>query len=295
MPGLEHTHTLLATLGGQPQVVTFTLDLLLQRHIPIREVIVVHPASQPRLQHSIACLNAEFPGDRYKVDGRTIHFRRHVLRDYDRPIDDIVDERTADGALNTMDELIRGLKLRQCIVHFSITGGRRLMSFLSVSAALLNFEPADRLWHLYTPEAVAQRVRDGAIMHVQPEDGVQLIEVPFARLAQPILSHVLSSGPPGARTAIRSQVERREAEERAKCQQVVDKASPSQRRVLRAYAQGLHPQKVAIQLCISPSTVSSHNNVLLRLFRNVWDIPENERLDYRSLQTRFAHYPFDDE
>ncbi len=107
MPGLEHTHTLLATLGGQPQVVTFTLDLLLQRHIPIREVIVVHPASQPKLQHSIACLNAEFPGDRYKVDGRTIHFRRHVLRDYDRPIDDIVDERTADGALNTMDELIR--------------------------------------------------------------------------------------------------------------------------------------------------------------------------------------------
>ena len=295
MPGLEHTHTLLATLGGQPQVVTFTLDLLLQRHIPIREVIVVHPASQPKLQHSIACLNAEFPGDRYKVDGRTIHFRRHVLRDYDRPIDDIVDERTADGALNTMDELIRGLKLRQCTVHFSITGGRRLMSFLSVSAALLNFEPADRLWHLYTPEAVAQRVKDGAIMHVQPEDGVQLIEVPFARLAQPILSHLLSSGHPGARTVIQSQNEQWEAEERAKCKQVVDKASPSQRRVLRAYAQGLHPQKVAIQLCISPSTVSSHNNVLLRSCRNVWDIPEKERLDYRFLQTKFAHYSFDDE
>src|SRR5215469_11039983 len=136
MPGLEHIHTLLATLGGQPQVVTFTLDLLLQRHIPIREVIVVHPASQPKLQHSIACLNAEFPGDRYKLDGRTIHFRRQILRDYERPIDDIVDGRTADGALNTMDELIRGLKRRQSTLHSSITAGPRPISLSPISTAV---------------------------------------------------------------------------------------------------------------------------------------------------------------
>jgi CRISPR-associated protein Csx14 len=295
MPGLEHTHTLLATLGGQPQVVTFTLDLLLQRHIPIREVIVVHPASQPKLQHSIACLNAEFPGDRYQVDGRTIHFRRHVLRDYDRPIDDIVDERTADGALNTMDELIHGLKRRQCIVHFSITGGRRLMSFLSVSAALLNFEPADRLWHLYTPEAVAQRVRDGAIMHVQPEDGVQLIEVPFARLAQPILSHLLSSNHSDARAAIRSQTEQREAEEHAKCSQVVNEAKPAQRKVLRAIAKGLYPQDVAALLNRNLATINSHTNVLYGLCRNAWNIPGKVRVDYRFLQMKFANYFTDDE
>src|SRR5216683_3230983 len=295
MPGLEHTHTLLATLGGQPQVVTFTLDLLLQRHIPIREVIVVHPASQPKLQHSIACLNAEFPGDRYKVDGRTIHFRRHVLRDYDRPIDDIVDERTADGALNTMDELIRGLKLRQCIVHFSITGGRRLMSFLSVSAALLNFEPADRLWHLYTPEAVAQRVKDGAIMHVQPEDGVQLIEVPFARLAQPILSHLLSSGHNDARAAIRSQTEQTKTEDYERCKQVEDQAHPAQLKVLRAIAKGLYPHDVAALLNRNLATINSHTNVLYSLCRNAWNIPGKVRVDYRFLQMKFANYFTDDE
>ncbi len=295
MPGLEHTHTLLATLGGQPQVVTFTLDLLLQRHIPIREVIVVHPASQPKLQHSIACLNAEFPGDRYKVDGRTIHFRRQILRDYDRPIDDIVDERTADGALNTMDELIRGLKLRQCIVHFSITGGRRLMSFLSVSAALLNFEPADRLWHLYTPEAVKQRVRDGAIMHVQPEDGVQLIEVPFARLAQPILSHLLSSNHSDARAAISSQIEQTETEDQERCKRVADEASPAELKVLRAFAKGLDPQGVAFLLERTLATVSSHTNVLYGLCRNAWDIPKKVRVDYRFLQMKFANHFTDDE
>ncbi len=76
-----HTHTLLATLGGQPQVVTFTLDLLLRRGIPISEVIVLHPeASDTRLQHSLECLNAEFVGDHYQFNGDTIHLRSHVLR-----------------------------------------------------------------------------------------------------------------------------------------------------------------------------------------------------------------------
>ena len=61
----EHTHILLATLGGQPQVVTFTLDLLLRDGFPISEVFVIHPkASDPRLQHSLACLRAQFIDDR---------------------------------------------------------------------------------------------------------------------------------------------------------------------------------------------------------------------------------------
>ena len=62
----EYIHMLLATLGGQPQVVTFTLDLLLLRGFPISEVVVIHPQTvQERLQRALACLNAEFVGDCY--------------------------------------------------------------------------------------------------------------------------------------------------------------------------------------------------------------------------------------
>src|SRR5271157_1893648 len=105
----ESTQVLLATLGGQPQVVTFALDLLLQRNIPIREVIVIHPASHPGLQQAITCLNAEFVGDRYRASGQiaTIHFRQQILRSYGTLIDDIIDEQTAGGTLNAIDELIR--------------------------------------------------------------------------------------------------------------------------------------------------------------------------------------------
>src|ERR1700693_3449524 len=102
-----YKHTLVATLGGQPQVVTFTLDLLLRRGIPIYEVIVVHPASSPHLQRSLERLNAEFIGDRYSFEGKnlTIHLRPQVLRRYDTIIEDIVDETTASGALDTIGEL----------------------------------------------------------------------------------------------------------------------------------------------------------------------------------------------
>lgn len=287
--------TLLATLGGQPQVVTFTLDLLLQRNIPIHEVIVVHPASYPRLHQSINRLNAEFLSDRYRCDGRTIHFRSHILRNYEVPIDDIIDDPTAGGTLNTMDELIRSLKQQQHTIHFSITGGRRLMSFLSFSAALLNFTPTDHLWHLYTPEPVQQRAKDGTIMHVSPEDGVRLIEIPFARLTQPILGRIFSAAPPDASTQIRTQNVAQNSEQRQRCAEVWEQATPAQRKVLRLLAQGHHPQQVANQLVITLATVNSHIIKLLALSRNVWDVNENHRFDYRSLQMYFADYFSNDE
>src|SRR5437764_3651101 len=115
MSGPDSTHVLLATLGGQPQVVTFALDLLLQRNIPIAEVIVIHPASHPGLEQAIARLNAEFVTDRYRAGEQTItiHFRQQVLRHYGAFIDDIIDEQTAEGTLNTIDEIIREFKQRQ--------------------------------------------------------------------------------------------------------------------------------------------------------------------------------------
>ena len=279
MTGLEPTHTLLATLGGQPQVVTFTLDLLLQRGIPIREVIVVHPASYGSLQHAVARLSAEFPGDRYSVTGEPIRFRRHVLEQYKTPIDDIVDDRSADGALNAMDEIIRDLKSQGRIIHFSITGGRRLMGFLSFSAALLNFEHMDRLWHIHTPEDVKKRVRDGAYMHVEPDDNVHLIEVPFARLAQPVLTRLLS--PDNARTVINMREEQEKAEQQRRSHELFTKVTLMQRKVLQLFVRGLTPQEVASELGISIKTVSSHTTVLLRESRNIWNVPEHKKLDYR--------------
>lgn len=292
MPGSDTIHVLLATLGGQPQVVTFTLDLLLERGIPISEVVVIHPAAYPRLQQSIARLNAEFIGDRYTFKGkqRTIHFRQQVLRYYGNPINDIIDEQTANGALDSIGELIQELKDRHYTIHFSITGGRRLMTFLSFSAALLYFDQLDQLFHLYTPDEVQERAKKDAIMHITPADGVRLIEVPFARAAHPILSRMLNSG---ASTAINAQNAQHQAEERKCCIHVYDKATLRQRDVLRAFAKGLMPQQVAEELHITLATVHNHKSALLDSCHEVWGI--SLRLDYHFLRAKFATYFQSDE
>jgi len=66
MTETEYVHILLATMGGQPQIVTFTLDLLLQRNIPISEVHIVHPATA-RIRRAVQILTNEFLGDRLEI------------------------------------------------------------------------------------------------------------------------------------------------------------------------------------------------------------------------------------
>ena len=286
----KYIHTLLATLGGQPQVVTFTLDLLLHRGFPISEVIVVHPqASHPRLQHSLDCLNAEFVGDRYQVSGQPIHLRSHVLRLDDEPLDDIVDEVSAGGALNTIHTLIRSLKRQHRCIHLSITGGRRLMSSIATEAALLNFTHSDHIWHIYTPEAVQRQANEGTLMHASLQDGVRLIErhfVPwgtyFADLPQ-----VIST----AQETLHFQKRKMDTLEQARCDQVVQQATDRQLDVLRAFAEGLNIQEVAERLCITTRTVDAHKTKLLELCREVWAIEQSaSRLGYHFLYKTFAPY-----
>ena len=288
-----YRHTLVATLGGQPQIVTFTLDLLLRRNIPIYEVIVVHPASSPHLQQALERLNAEFVGDHYLFEGRrqTIHFRQQVLNHYDSVIDDIVDERTASGTLDTIGELVRNLKQQGRIIHFSISGGRRLMTFLSFSAALLYFDTPDELLHLYTPEHIKEQVDTNNIMHLPLGNGQRLIEVPFARAAQPFFARSLHYTPS---TTIQTQQEQRQAENKKHCDQVVTALTDKPYQVLRAIAQGLHPNDVAKKLGIKPSTIQTHINVIYRECRNAWDLPETVQVNYLFIQARFAGY-FPDE
>jgi CRISPR-associated protein Csx14 len=290
----EHRHTLVATLDGQPQIVTFTLDLLLRQGIPISEVIVVYPASSPYLQRSLEQLNAEFVGDCYTFEGRsmTIHFRQQVLSYHDTIIDDIVDEMTASGALDTISELICNLNHQGRIIHFSISGGQHPISFLSFSAALLYFKAHDEFVHLYIPEHVKERVHGSSVMHLPPENGQRLIKMPFAHATQPLLALMFNRTPSAT---IQTQHEQRKEEERQRCQQVIDALTSRVREVLSALAQGLHPREVADTLYLDPSTISTHSARIYRECRNVWNVPEDIRLDYHFIQAKFAGYFSDEE
>jgi len=291
-----YTHTLLATLGGQPQVVTFTLDLLLRRGLPISEVIVLHPeASDPRLQHSLECLNAEFVGDQYQFNGSTIHLRSQVLRlDDDTLLEDIVDDMSATGALDTIHQLIRDLKQQYRCIHLSVTGGRRLMALTAISAAQLNFKHhMDHIWHIYTPEEIKQQVRDGKLMHISPVESVSLIEIPFVPW-RTYFATLPEQEDTSARAILRSQVAQIDAQEKKRCKQVEQALTKAPLKVLRAFAKGMNPQQVADALYISPSTVSTHTSKIFQECRIAWEMPENQPLNYYFLREKFDNY-FDDE
>ena len=284
-----HKHTFVATLGGKPQVVTFTLDMLLQKGIPIYEVIVIHPATSPRIEKSLNKLRAEFADNCYTFNGRdyTIYFRQQVLSHYDKVIDDIVDESTANGTLDTIGELIRDLKRQQRIIHFSISGGRRLMNFLSFSAALLYFDTPDELLHLYTPEDVRERADASGTMHIGLDEGRRLIEVPFAKAAQPLFSVMLDRSPSHI---LQTQREQQKAEEQKRCRDVVNQLRDQERAILQAIAQGQHPNDVAHTMGFTPANISYHTRKIYAFCRNMWAVPENVRVDYRFLQDKFADY-----
>ncbi len=219
IPQAVQRGTLLATLGGQPQVVTFALDLLLAQSIPIRDVLVVHPAdATPRLAQARERLAAEFVGDRYA--GHPCRYRMVTLRGIDGPLEDIADEESAQQALDTIHDLIRNLKQQRQRIHACISGGRRIMALLTISAAMLHFDHLDCLWCLYTPIALTERANEGAIMHAPPDAGVHLIRIPLVPwgLYMPGLRDLAAGSASRFR---RRQIAHLDEQERQRCQQVL--------------------------------------------------------------------------
>jgi len=241
---MSEKHILLATLGNQPQVVTFTLDRLLPMY-PINDVIVLHPATeQTKLQRSLDTLTREFSGDYYAAAQRTIHFHPQVLQHNNKPLAEIDNDRAADGVLDTLHKLIGDLKRQDYTIHLSITGGRRLMGLLATSVAMLNFDRHDHIWHIYTPDHIQEQAHEGALMHAPMEAGIRLIQAPFLSLG----AYVYYS-PPTFRRAqdeFRSQMD---AQERAHCAQVVQASTQAQYKVLQAFSEGLRPGRPGCSIC----------------------------------------------
>lgn len=280
--------TIVATLGGQPQVVTFALDALLEDYT-VSEVIVLHLSSADgRTTGALDRLAAEFTDDHYrgyplKLQALPVRLGRHALTD-------IYDDGDADAVFQFVYALIVRLKAEERTLHVCISGGRRILGLLTLSAAMLHFGHQDKLWHMYTPPEWQAEARDGSIMHLPAGSGFQMIQVPMMPwgrylpglrdFANPATDGDVLARPRGVLDAV----------ERARCRAVMERLTPRQRDVLRRLAAGQHPRAVAEELSIEPSTVDSHKTVILAECRNEWALPDEVWLDYRFLRERFEGY-----
>jgi len=280
---------LVATMAGGPQVVTFALDELLQRGEVIHEVIVVHlsPQADPLTGQALTRLTAEFPDDRYA--GRPCRLRFFPIRKDRERLDDVHDDAAVNVAWSTIYELIASLKTQGRHLHVCISGGRRMLALLAMSAAMLHFDHHDRLWHMYTPSEFLERARDGAIMHARPEDGVRLLQVPLVPWGAylPALRALAQASP---MEVVAAQTRWLDSAERAHCRAVVEQLTPRQLDVLRAFADGQSPQEVAETLCVTVKTVHAHKTIILSECRNAWEFPQDARLDYHFLREKFGRY-----
>lgn len=286
-PAAPQPATLIATLGGQPQVITFALDALLAQGETISEVYILHLSlANPRTRQAWQRLQAEFVDDYYA--SRRCRLRHVPITRNGAELDDIRSEADASAAFAVIRDLIVELKTEGRRLHLCISGGRRMLALLVTSVITIFGDFNDRLWHMHTPETTLARVKDGAQMHVTPADGVRLIAVPLnpwgayfpvlRTLAQPTLAN------------LPEHLRRLTAVDEPRCRQVWEQLSPRERDVLRAFAQGLRPDQVAERLSISLSTVNTHKTKILAECRVAWALPPNEPRDYRFIREHFAAF-----
>lgn len=283
--------TLICTLGGQPQVVTFALDALLADGVPISDCIVLHFAdNNPRIKQSLKKLNSEFANGRYRE--RPFSFQLYPIQANGQTVHDILDEEDANTAWDAINQLIIDLKNQRHTLHICMSGGRRVLGMLTMSAAMLHFGHQDVLWHMYTPDGLRRAANEGAVMHAPADTGFRLIRVPmmpwgsyFPALRQLTRPTTVEQDVLAAPRAALDHVE--ETRKTA----VLQKLTERQKDVLIAFAGGLNPQQVAEKLFITIKTVDSHKTVILSECRNAWSLPDEEWLDYRFIADKFDVLP----
>ncbi len=281
-------HIYIATLGGQPQVVTLALDRLLADDLPIEEAIVVHLAPRsPRHQTALDRLAREFPphaGTRY-----TCRYYPQAVHAPAGRVEDLDTDSSVTAVCQTFYDLFSRVKQQYDIIHLCVSGGRRLLGILALSVAPFYFSYADRVWHLHSSDAVQQQTRDGALMHMDDTDDVRLLELSLFPGGRLLPTHAgawpgpASVPPTAALDALHNQ-------ERQRCLQVWRRLTPRQQEVLHAFASGYDVQEVAERLGNSPSTVDTHKTAIYAECRNAWNLPDGQPNHYSWLYRTFKPY-----
>lgn len=282
--------TLICTLGGQPQIATFALDALLAQDVPVANLILLHLSPEnPRYNNSLKKLTQQFTNHVYA--GRPLHVQSHPLRLDTQTLADIQDESDANTAWEAINELIIDLKNKRHTLHICISGGRRVLGLLTMSAAMLHFGHQDVLWHMYTPDELRHAASEGAIMHTPPGSDFRLIRVPMMPWGSyfPALRQLARPLPEDG-DVLAAPRQLLDETERARCTAVFAKLTDRQKDVLHAFAEGLNPQQVAEKLFITIKTVDSHKTVILAECRNAWNLPDEEWLDYRFVSDKFENF-----
>ena len=270
-----------ATCGGQPQIVTFALDQLLAEGEAIEMVHLVY--LQPRSDRLKKAMGKLL--DVLRSEPRYTHLKvvKHPIYINRTHVTDVINSEDAALVWEFINQLITSLKQSGYRMHLCISGGRRILGMLMMSAASVHFYPNDKIWHMFTPDQIQAKAREGAMMHLPPDSGFQLVEVPMLPLGTIFVSMRNINHFNQKRAFLDSQQEER-------CLEVIETLTSRQKDVLEQFALGLTPDEVSEKLVISIHTVDSHKRRIFEKCRDAWDLPEDNRLTYHFLADQFEPF-----
>ncbi len=284
-----HREVLIATLGGEPQVVTRMLDRLLLNGHAIEKVVIVH-TSDARIKEAVDTLRAEFEG---YYRGKVVSCFKPIKRSDGEVLDDFRDESDLDGLNDVLYNEIRTYRRSGYLVQVGISGGRKVMGITAMVMAQLLFGEGDGLWHLVTEGWQPGGERR---LHPIPGENTFLIQVPVLRWSE--MAALLGTVAEIESKDVRWWFERIEkaAEKRTLWRHFVEHdLSPAELAIVRHTCKGLDNKQIANLLYKSPQTVANQlNSVYSKLSLEMFG--EEREVDRGVMMAELGPYfYFDDE
>ncbi|NMA72963.1 MAG: CRISPR-associated protein Csx14 [Bacteroidales bacterium] len=164
---------MIASLGTEPQVVTISLDKLLEQGFDIKEVTVIYTQNH-RVLEALETIREEFTSERYE----DITLRKVNVIGKDGPIKDFHTNSDLRGLMSILYSEVRRVRKTKARLHFCLAGGRKVMGILGMVVSQLLFGPGDKVWYLVTEGWKPGVERK---LHVEDDDKAWLLSVPVLR------------------------------------------------------------------------------------------------------------------
>ena len=265
---------LIATLGSEPQVVTATLDILLNQRETISQVIVLHTVSPgTAIAQAVETLAQAFNQSPYKDK---IPLSLVAITDAQgRSLQDVDTPDAAQAAFRFLYNQVKQIKEMGARLHFSIAGGRKPLALFGMAAAQLLFDNGDRLWYLFSAGDFLSSKR----LHPEPGDAVRLIPIPFIQWSRisPILTGIIQVDDPFQAADLVRRQQLNERMEQMRAFILGSLTSAEQKVVALLVQEGLGDQEIAERLHVSPRTVEQHLRAAYAKAAAHWDLENVNR------------------
>lgn len=277
--------TLIATLGGKPQLITLALDALLLSGIQPQTVVVVHTRhDRPETAAALTHLRAEFSTTYTNTPLKLLE-----LKNATGPLADVTAPIEVEVAFRSIYAEVRAAKLTDQNVHLLIAGGRRTLSVFGMAVAQMLFDDHDRLWHLASHPAL----EESGNLHAGPDEWARLIPIPVMTWGQlsPVFNLLRDVDDPflAAERLQARQLRERLDDLRAF---VLGSLSGAEQRVVELLVrEGWSDVDLGQHLSLSPKTVEQHLRAAYRKAALRWDLENLNRTQLVALLSLYYHLP----